>query len=246
MKPIRLLTCLGLSLSTGLSLSVLLPAAASATTYTNGRTTLVLNERTETPSGFYYTLVNGRQWRGDVTISQSDSGAGHTFYRGRFRDTPIGPVSRITCEGDIQIVRRNIPTDRSPGAGARVTWNVTGGQGCNSIGQKFELSLEEPLPVANSQGDFTPANSNTWQSETAGLVTWPSWRVVSSDGELNCRTAPNGAVKTVYRAGVDQISAETRGGNALVFSNGAPWMLTRQACYVRANARYMQPISIPH
>jgi hypothetical protein len=43
----------------------------------------------------------------------------------------------------------------------------------------------------------------------------------------------------------DRIEAETRGATAFTVSNGAPWMSTRQGCYVRANAQYLQPISIP-
>ncbi len=98
------------------------------------------------------------------------------------------------------------------------------------------------LPRPNSRGDFTPRNANTYQSETNGMVTWPTWRVVSSDGELNCRATPNGRIMKVYLARRDRIQAETRGANAISFSGGAPWMLTRDRCYVRANARYIQPI----
>lgn len=98
------------------------------------------------------------------------------------------------------------------------------------------------LPRPNGRGDFTARNANTYRSETNGMVTWPQWRVVSSDGELNCRATPNGRVTRVYEARRDRIQAELRGGNAIRLSDGAPWMLTRQGCYVRANARYIQPI----
>lgn len=98
------------------------------------------------------------------------------------------------------------------------------------------------LPRPNGRGDFTPRNANTYQSETNGMVTWPYWRVVSSDGELNCRTSPNGKITKVYLSQRDRLQAETRGANAIIFSNGAPWMLTRDRCYVRANSRYIQPI----
>ncbi len=97
------------------------------------------------------------------------------------------------------------------------------------------------LPRPNRQGDFTAANANTHMSETNGLVTWLNWRVVSQDGELNCRATPNGAIRRVYRTG-SRLTAETRGANAIVLSNGSPWMLTRDRCYVRANSRYIQPI----
>ena len=98
------------------------------------------------------------------------------------------------------------------------------------------------LPRPNRQGDFTAANANTYLSETNGLVTWLHWRVVSQDGELNCRASPNGTIRRVYRTNRDRITAETRGANAIVLSNGSPWMLTRDRCYVRANSRYIQPI----
>lgn len=97
-------------------------------------------------------------------------------------------------------------------------------------------------PRPNRQGDFTAANANTYLSETNGLVTWLHWRVVSQDGELNCRATPNGTIRRVYRTNRDRITAETRGANAIVLSNGSPWMLTRDRCYVRANSRYIQPI----
>lgn len=97
------------------------------------------------------------------------------------------------------------------------------------------------LPRPNRQGDFTAANANTHMSQTNGLVTWLNWRVVSKDGELNCRATPNGTIRRVYRSG-DRLTADTRGANAIVLSNGSPWLLTRDRCYVRANSRYIQPI----
>jgi hypothetical protein len=99
------------------------------------------------------------------------------------------------------------------------------------------------LPNPNRSGDFTARNANTFLSETSGMVTWPTWRVVSSDGELNCRQSPNGRVVRVYLNNRDIVRAELRGGNAFVAaSNGSPWMLTRDRCYVRANSQYIRPI----
>lgn len=99
------------------------------------------------------------------------------------------------------------------------------------------------LPRPNRQGDFNSRNANTYLSETNGMVTWPTWRVVSSDGELNCRATPNGKVTRVYVVRRDRVRAELRGANAFVAaSNGSPWMLTRDRCYVRANSQYIQPI----
>lgn len=111
----------------------------------------------------------------------------------------------------------------------------------------FSLGVAEArggsyLPSANRRGDFTPQNANTFLSETNGMVTWPTWRVVSSDGELNCRQTPNGRIVRVYLNQRDIVRAELRGGNAFVTaSNGSPWMLTRDRCYVRANSQYIRP-----
>ncbi len=99
------------------------------------------------------------------------------------------------------------------------------------------------LPSPNRRGDFHARNANTYLSETNGMVTWPTWRVVSSDRELNCRATPNGRITRVYVAGRDRVRAELRGGNAFVnASNGTPWLLTRDRCYVRANSQYIQPV----
>jgi hypothetical protein len=99
------------------------------------------------------------------------------------------------------------------------------------------------FPQPNRRGDFNARNANTYLSETNGMVTWPTWQIVSSDGELNCRATPNGRVLKVYFANRDRVQAELRGGNAFTTtSNGSPWMLTRDRCYVRANSRYIQPL----
>lgn len=82
---------------------------------------------------------------------------------------------------------------------------------------------ESYLPQPNPRGDFHARNANTYLSETNGMVTWPTWRVVSSDGELNCRANPNGRILKVYFANRDRIQAELRGGNAFISaSNGSP------------------------
>lgn len=220
--------------------------AAIASTYrsTSGNTVLVLQETSplsERNWGYYFTKSAGRSWMGNITITGKDAGAGHTFYTGTFKDQMMGPGS-INCTGTIRIRRQN------PGVSDRVTanatWQITGGNGCSQIGQTVNLNLVETLPRPDRKGDFTAANANTWMSQTNGEVTWLAWRVVSADGELNCRMSPNGQIKQVFKTR-DRIEAETRGANAFVISNGAPWMLTRKGCYVRANTQYIQPISIP-
>ncbi|MBE9123025.1 hypothetical protein IQ269_20035 [Tychonema sp. LEGE 07199] len=220
--------------------------AASATTYINPttrKTTLNLSEKVNNPNGFYFTKVGNRDFLGNIQITRSEGAAGSYYYNGTFKDSSTGPGRKIICSGDIAIVRRQV--GRSGQLGAEVTWKVKGGQNCTSVGQTFKVNLVELLPRSNASGDYTASNANTWLSETSGSVTWPAWRVTSRDGELNCRQTPNGAIKRVYRANRDTISAELRGGNAIAIANGEPWLLTRQGCYVRANSQYLQPVSLP-
>lgn len=220
---------------------------AHASTYrtSGGSTVVVLTEPARaagSPGGFYFTQSAHRPWKGAITISQTTAGAGHTFYTGTFQDQAIGPGPTLICTGTIAIRRRN------PGISdtitADTTWRITGGKGCPSVGQTVMLSLVEPLPRPNRLGDFNAANANTFRSETNGDGTWPAWRVVAADGALNCRVAPNGPIKRVYSAN-ERIVPELRGINAFVMSNGSAWLQTRHGCYVRANSRYLQPITIP-
>jgi hypothetical protein len=226
-------------------LSLMWCGAASATNYINstGKTSLNLSEKANIPRGFYFTKLGNREFFGNIQITRSEGAAGSYYYNGTFNDRAIGPGSKIVCSGDIAIVRRQV--GRSARLGAEVTWKVKGGENCASIGQTFKVNLVEPLPRPNVSGNYTSSNANTWVSETAGSVTWPAWRVTSRDGELNCRQTPNGAIKRVYRADRDTISAELRGANAISVANGEPWLLTRQGCYVRANSQYIEPVSLP-
>lgn len=220
------------------------PSIASTYRSQNEATVLVLNEAnssSSTQSGFYFTKSAGRSWMGDITINQVSAGASHVFYSGRFKDQTLGPGTRLACTGTVQIARQNVGV--SDQIAAKATWKVTGGKGCPVVGKTITLDLVEPLPRPDRNGDFTPDNANTWMSATSGSVTWPVWRVVSTDGKLNCRTSPNGSIKKVY-TGRDRVMAELR-GNPLTLSGGAWWMLTRQGCYVRSNSQYLQPISIP-
>ncbi|MEG4057811.1 MULTISPECIES: hypothetical protein [unclassified Microcoleus] len=235
---------LSILLSTGV-VSLIWCAAASATTYVNpnGKTTLNLSEKGNNRSGFYITKVGNREFLGNIQITRSEGAAGSYYYNGTFKDSASGPGRKIVCSGDIIIVRRQV--GRSSQLGAEVTWKVKGGENCPSIGQTFKVNLVESLPRPNASGDYTSSNANTWLGQTSGLGTWPSWRVTSRDGELNCRQTPNGAIKQVYRANQDPIAAELRGTNAIKIENDQPWLLTTKGCYVRANSQYVQPVSMP-
>ncbi|MEG3881505.1 hypothetical protein QT972_29500 [Microcoleus sp. herbarium7] len=225
-------------------LSLIWCGAASATSYINttGKTTLNLSEKSNNPSVFYFTQVGNREFLGNIKITRSEGAAGSYYYSGTFKDSAIGQGQKIVCSGDIAIVRRQTGSGK---LGAEVTWKVKGGENCPSVGQIFKVNLVEPLPRANASGDYTSSNANTWLTQTAGTVSWPAWRVTSRDGELNCRKTPNGTIQQVYRADRDTIAAELRAGNAISMANNQPWLLTRQACYVRANSQYIQPVSLP-
>ena len=231
-------------LSTGV-VSLILCAAASATTYVNpnGKTTLNLSEKGNNRSGFYFTQVGDRKFLGNIQITRSEGAVGSYYYNGTFKDSAIGPGKKIFCSGDITIVRHQV--GRSSQLGAEVTWKVKVGENCPSIGKTFKVNLVEPLPRPNAICDYTSSNANTWLTETAGYGTWPTWRVTSRDGQLNCRQTPNGEIQRVYRADRDTVAAELRGVNAITMANGQPCLLTRQNCYVRANSQYVQPICLP-
>lgn len=241
MKWWQFLTVLGASL-----FSFADPLTATATTYSSqsGNTTVVLSEKTETPSGYYFTTTRGRDWLGSIYISQVQDGVNSRSYRGTFQDFTLGPDTQRTCEGNISITRRSIP--RNAQLQIDVVWQVTAGEACDSIGETYSLNLVEPLPRPDRNGDFAASNANTWQSETAGEATWPLWRVVSSDGELNCRTSPNGAIQSVYDADTEQVRVEGRAVDAIVTDDaGRPWIWTNRGCYVRANSQYVEPVSLP-
>jgi hypothetical protein len=226
-------------------LSLFWCGAASATTYINadtGKTSFNLSEKGNNPGGFYYTKVGDREFSGHLKIRRSEGAAGSYYYKGTFQDRAIGPGRKIVCSGDISIVRYQVARSEW---GADVTWKVKGGENCPAVGQTIKMNLIEPLPRANASRDYNSNNANTWLTETAGLATWPLWRITSRDGELNCRQTPNGAIKQVYRANRDTISAELRGTNAIRIYQGKPWLLTTKGCYVRANSQYIQPISLP-
>lgn len=107
------------------------------------------------------------------------------------------------------------------------------------------------VPTASQKGDFTTAKV----LGNRGYFQNTKWLVVDSDRGLNCRTTPNGAVKSVLMPGsVVTAVFSSQGQDAVVFSQGLPWLKvnpqvpeyasgTPGVCYVRANIRYIAPIS---
>jgi hypothetical protein len=99
---------------------------------------------------------------------------------------------------------------------------VKAGENCPSLDKTFKVNLVEALPRPNVSSEYTSSNANTWLTETAGSETWPTWRVTSRDGQLNCRKTPNKEIQQVYRADRDKIAAELRGINAITIADGQP------------------------
>jgi hypothetical protein len=68
---------------------------------------------------------------------------------------------------------------------------------------------------------------------------------------LNCRKTPNGEILKAYgrdetlKAQTDRSGSAFLGANGgdQITLNGAPWLKTQDGCYVRANSRYITPIS---
>ena len=252
MKRLRLLMFALIGLGTGFGA---LADHAIASTYADVKTTLAIDEtsleKNRSRFGNYETEAAGRQW-GTVQIKLVSTNSGYTLYKGVFRDSskesPTSYPENMTagqgCAGDISIRRGN------PGTGkpitAEVVWRVTGGKFCSLVGRTVRSTLNETLPRPDKNGDFTSSNAITYLGETSGIVTWLKWQVVDKSELLNCRVAPNGAVKRTYTKG-QIILAETRQSNAFMLAkDGSPWMLVRsQQCYVRANKRYVLPVSIP-
>ena len=235
----------------GISAIAAHPASASDYASTSKATTLRLDEKNMGSTDFYSTLINGRTWQGEIKVDRREEspltlppGEGVRIYYGTFRDNPDRLVTTIDgkwkCTGTIKMTRVMGSQSRAkPGAELRVQWQVTGGNQCPNMGKSYNLSLAESLPPVNSKGDY--------------LESWQRWRVVSADGELNCRQTPNGKIVRVFKSNQDEIVPEGRSGNAITtYFNGDPWLSIpaslkagTQACYVRANSRFIQPISVP-
>uniref|UniRef100_A0ACD5GRU3 Uncharacterized protein n=1 Tax=Desertifilum tharense IPPAS B-1220 TaxID=1781255 RepID=A0ACD5GRU3_9CYAN len=156
-----------------LSLGLIVSATpASATTYTSstGKTAVVLNEGRTGTGSFYFTEINGRSILGDITITSAQSNGNSYRYEGTFHEQTLSPRAGDACTGNITIVRQPVP--RSANYSAQVTWRVTGGRPCASVGQTFSLNLTEPLPRPDRNGDYTARLADTWMTQTAGLATW--------------------------------------------------------------------------
>ena len=227
------------------------PASASHYRTTSGNTSLDLQEGGTyanglVGSGYYFTMVGSDEWRGNFNapLNTGLSTGLVKVYQGTFSDYHRNPVmGSQDCRGTIKIVR----TQTGSNYAATVTWKILGG-GCPSpINSQTTLSLNETRPVANSQGDFTALQANTAMSETAGLATWISWKVVDPT-PLNCRTSPTGSIVTSFPTGT-LLNASYRGVNGIVMNSGVPWITINapnKSCVVRANTSRIKPLSLPY
>ncbi|MEX0270511.1 hypothetical protein AB3R30_15310 [Leptolyngbyaceae cyanobacterium UHCC 1019] len=110
------------------------------------------------------------------------------------------------------------------------------------------------IPVANKAGDFTTARV----LGNRGYYRNTHWLVVDPNGSLNCRATPNGAVTTRLSSGwiVTAAFPANKDGDAIVMGQSGPWLRViatdplgagkLPACLVRANRRYIAPISLDY
>lgn len=115
----------------------------------SGFTTLSLVEGSDKfkNTGHYLTKVQSSNWGGFIQITESQGAMGHYYYKGTFSDSPLSevrvpPNSRTTCTGKINLTR-SMATGRSNRMNIAVTWKVTGGRNCQSIGKMFQMNLSQ-------------------------------------------------------------------------------------------------------
>jgi hypothetical protein len=251
----------------------LLPLAAQAgtapsdrTNYqtVSGSTQLILDFSQPAQRGRieYETKIQGTDWWGEVTPGSMSQQNGKNTVYGTFRDVPSNAFfdrnAPMFCTGDVVAIR-SYANNRFQ---LDMTWKVTGGKKCTSIGQTINLKLSEAIPVADAQGDYNYANSRVWYGLNSGqndYHTWDRWRAIES-GSLNCRERPNGKILRTYPQGSDFVARyESRGVASAILGadnnqtnpsaispdliKGKPWMLTKDKCFVRSNSQYIQPRS---
>lgn len=109
------------------------------------------------------------------------------------------------------------------------------------------------VPLANRTGDFTTSRVQG----NRGYYRSTHWLVVDPSRSLNCRATPNGAVTTRLSSGwiVTAAFPNSKDGDAIVKGQGGPWLRViatdpnggkLPACLVRANSRYIAPISVDY
>lgn len=231
---------LTLILSVGL---IVLSSVAQAGTVVSesGATVITIGGKRDRLSGLYRTRANGVTWEGSFDANARSQGS----YVGTFSDRPDSePINnpQITCTGEVSLKvkqqGRFDPTDID------LTWRVTGGKSCESVGESYTTSLREAFPKADSNGDYHDRNARTYDSLGQRLI-WPEWEVVSPEGKLNCRATPNGRVTFTFRSGekLNRITA-FRDSHFQTDGQGESWLwIAPKQCYVRANSNLIAPLS---
>lgn len=115
------------------------------------------------------------------------------------------------------------------------------------------LLSQLPIPIPDSQGNYYSNEAPVKGQASPRLMAGSLWKVVTTT--LNCRQTPNinSPIIQQFKQG-DILQAEVyRGGSDEVLINAKdsqqlPWMPVRRypennPCYVRANQRYIQPMS---
>jgi hypothetical protein len=226
-------------------------AQASAYKTASGSTYLEVGEVAGTVgAGRYDTIIAGQLWRGSFTLTASTVGS-NRVYTGNFIDrnpaTANTASTTQSCQGTLTLTRPSAITNNPTPMTA--AWTIgPGGVNCPSpIGTTSTLYLVEAIPVAASSGDFLPTaiNGNTLISETAGIATWPKWKVIDPTG-LNCRKpAPTGPIITTFAFG-SNVTFAVPMPNKFVTAGGNPWLVIgNYTCFVRAKNTYLKPVVMP-
>jgi hypothetical protein len=229
-RPLTLM--LGLGLMSGPNI-----AQAGTVVSDSGKTVITIGGKRDRLSGQYRSQVNGVTWTGSFDADARSQG----IYVGNFIDRPINQP-QISCKGDVSL-KLNQRSRFEPTA-VEITWRVTGGQQCDSVGQRFTTSLREALPKANSKGDYNDTNARTYDGLDQKLI-WPEWEVVAPDGKLNCRATPNGKVTFTFRSGerLNRMTAD-RDSHFQQDDAGESWLwVAPKQCYVKAKATLIAPLS---
>jgi hypothetical protein len=115
------------------------------------------------------------------------------------------------------------------------------------------VSVQAEVAVPDRQGNYSRNETNVQAKRSSRYGTGSLWQVVVNS--LNCRQEPSidSPVKRTYLAD-DLLEVQIyRGGSDEVLmnprdQNGRPWMPVRnedssnEACYVRANSRFIRPV----
>ena len=116
----------------------------------------------------------------------------------------------------------------------------------------FASAQVAEVPTPNAKGDFTTA----MLQGNAGKYQNIKWLVIDPDPTyLNCRSKPNGQVKSRLMPGaiITAVFSDNGQGDAIVFQHNVPWLRVSGTdpftlgepgvCYVRANIKYIAPIN---